>query len=167
MNKKSVLVTSAFLLASFATFGVLDKAPATKADTSPLIQEVNNHEVRIGNAEKNIRDLQTKTNTPPASDTISTDTPTNSPITDNTMATQSEPSTPPTVVSYKEIVIDSGTSDCEYTYSDGSTYTFHWKNTNPEGSWVTDGQGQNGHWVASTNYSGYCDDRALGWPKAN
>lgn len=142
------------------------------AGTSPLVSEVDQHEVRISNAENNIRALQTATNTP--------DNPSNAPVpvVNSTVATGgvtqsnslnsavvADTPEPVTVVAYKEIVIDADTSDCEYTYSDGTTHRFQWKTTNPQGSWVTDGSGNNGHWVKTTSMNGFCSEKALGQVK--
>lgn len=69
------------------------------------------------------------------------------------------------VTAYKEIVIDADNSDCEYTYSDGTTYRFHWKTTNSKGSYITDGNGNNGRWTKTLLYQGDCSDKVIGKPK--
>lgn len=148
---------------------MVQNKPTVGADTSPVVTTLDNHEVRIKNAENNIKDLQVKTNTPASTGNQSV--PVVSTQTSNTSATTfattpvADIPTPVVVTAFREIVIDSDTSDCEYTYSDGTTYQFHWKTTNSQGSWQTDGNGNNGHWMASTTKNGYCDNRALGQAK--
>jgi hypothetical protein len=119
----------------------------------PSDQTLKNHEARIANLESDIRTLLTATRTQPNPNKI--------PV----------PSAPPdtsdiVVTAYQEIVIDDNTSDCEYTYSDGTKKRFHWKTTDVKGSWQTDNAGQNGHWIPVINFRGKCDDSALGLPKS-
>lgn len=145
----------------------------TGADTSPVVTELSNHEARLKNAENNIKDLQAKTNTPDSASNVTV--PQSAVATDSDVtSTGTSVSTPVTpvdnpvvVTAFREVVLDADNSDCEYTYSDGTTYQFHWKTTNPKGSWITDGQGQNGHWEKSIATNGYCSDKALGLPKAS
>jgi len=173
MNKrKAIIITGSIVILGVIGGGVANMAGSKTvgAGTSPLITEVDQHEVRISNAENNIRALQTKTNTPdnPSNAPVPT---VNSSIATNTATSNSvaapvlEVTVPVTVVAYKEIVIDADTSDCEYTYSDGTTYRFPWKTTNPQGAWITDGSGQNGHWQPAINKNGFCDNRAIGMYK--
>lgn len=171
ITKRLVLTT-----ATIVTLGVVGGAAAmatnptkTQAGTAPIVTEVDNHEVRISNLEGNVKVLQTKTATPDAPTTVSV--PVVNATTTSTVPATSTPTeplpvvTPITVTAYREIVIDTDTSDCEYTYSDGTTYRFHWKTSDPKGSWQTDGQGYNGQWVKSTLTNGFCDKRAIGIAK--
>lgn len=147
------------------------------ADTSPLVTEVdqqndklNNHEARISNLETDTRTLQANTNTQPSTNKVAVPTVRSANTTSNASQTASLPAetvAPVTVTAFREIVIDADTSDCEYTYSDGSTSVFHWKTSNPQGSWVTDSSGQNGHWVKATHISGICDNKAIGTAKTS
>jgi hypothetical protein len=179
ISKKAGLITGVIVLGLVGGVSAeMVNKPKAGADTSPIVTEIDNHEdrlknheARISNLETDTRTLQTNTNTQPSPNKVDPPvvrdvTPNSSPTSASTTTTTSD--TPAVVVtSYREIVIDADTSDCEYTYSDGTTYQFHWKTTNPHGAWVTDGNGNNGHWQASVNKSGYCDSKALGLPKAN
>lgn len=179
MTKRFIITTTASVLVAGTIAGIVatsNNPSKTGADTSPVVQQLSNHEARIKNAESNIKDLQAKTGTPTSSSQVdvpvapsSTDLAAATAPTTSTSATSADtPSAPatPTVVSYREIPLDADNSDCEYTYSDNTTYRFAWKRTNEQGAWVTDGAGQNGHWVKSTQTNGYCDDKAIGRPKA-
>lgn len=71
-----------------------------------------------------------------------------------------------TVTAYQRIQIAvNGDTDCRFTYSDGTTFQWHWQTVNEHGSWVTDSSGNNGHWVASTTESGVCDQSTIGKAK--
>lgn len=177
MQKRFVTIPAAAVLVAGTIVGIVanNNPPTTGADTSPVVQTLTNHEVRIRNAENNIKALQGATSTPDSPNNATV--PASSPVTDGnvsqgivspTAASTSTPSAAPsvTVTAFKEIVLDADTSDCVYTYSDGTTYQFHWKTSNPQGSWMTDGVGQNGHWVKTVQTSGYCDQRAIGQQKS-
>lgn len=70
---------------------------------------------------------------------------------------------PPTVTTVTQIPVgDAGDVDCEYVYSDGTTYQWHWRTVKQQGSWVTDSSGNNGHWLPSTSESGTCDQSTVG-----
>lgn len=169
MNKRKAIIITGSVLLLGVTGGVAANMAGNKtvgAGTSPLVTQVDNHETRISNAENNIRTLQTATNTPdnPSNAPVPT---VNSPIvgstTSNSVSTPVlETTVPVTVTGYREIIIDPDTSDCEYTYSDGTTYRFPWKSTNPQGAWIMDGGGQNGHWQPAISKAGFCDNRAIG-----
>ena len=121
-----------------------------------------------------------KTTTVPVQTTPTTTTPTVSPKATKAPAsnpsaqpTAALPSTQPTatsavtIVAYKQIPIDNlGDIDCEYTYSDGTTYTWQWQTVNPKGSWTTNSMGQDGHYTATTVDSGFCDQNVIGKPKS-
>jgi hypothetical protein len=181
MNKRFI-ITAGISLATLGTLGgtALMATPSkTAAVDSPIVQTVNtqstklaNHEARIKNAESNIRDLQIKTGTPISQQAVvvpADDSGTIAPVSSSSAvvpdAAPVETAPAVTVTAYKEIVLDADNSDCEYTYSDGSKSVFRWKTTNPQGSWQTDGQGNNGHWVKSVSYHNFCDDKALGLVK--
>lgn len=175
LSKRTLIIASTVLtlgVTGGATYMAITPTPKTGADTSPIVTQIDNHETRIKNLEGNVTVLQTKTGTAPAA--------TNTPVPVVTAPVVSSPTTtttpvdtvptatvaPVVVTAYKEIVIDADTSDCQYTYSDGSTYVFHWKTRGPD-SWVTDGNGDNGHSVKSINHNGYCDKNAIGIQKIN
>lgn len=103
----------------------------------------------------------TQSGTTPTSSTAESST-----IDSGSATTNGTSTNPITVSSYRQIDEDSGNIDCEYTYSDGTTYQFHWQVINPQGSWQTNGQGQDGHWVATTTTSGVCDDSVIGQSKS-
>lgn len=147
----------------------LSNQPKTNADTSPLVSQVDNntkelanHDARITNSENDIKDLQNNTNTPPSTNKVTVPiVPTPSPTPDP-VSTQTPNPIPVTITAFQEIVIDPDTSDCEYTYSDGTTYQFHWKVSNLQGAWATDSFGNNGHYVKTTQYNNKCDNSVIG-----
>ncbi len=172
MNRKLLIATAVIVIGLTGGIISASQSETTGATESPLVTEVSNHEAelknheaRISNTENNVKDLQNKTDTPPSTNTVEVPVyvPAQVPPTDPTPA----PPVPVTVTAYREVVINPDTSDCEYTYSDGTTYQFSWKTSDPQGSWQTDGTGQNGHWAKTTNTSGYCDNRAIGLPRVN
>lgn len=70
---------------------------------------------------------------------------------------------PVVVTSFREVVIDEQNSDCEYTYSDGSTSSFHWKSWDPQAvQTMVNGQLQ---FFGASKYTGICDATAIGLPK--
>jgi hypothetical protein len=159
-----VLLTSATVVT--ATVG--NPKPTSATEVTPLVTEVNqhaaqldNHEARIGNAENNIKDLQAKTNTAPSVSNQAVPAPVSTP-------TATSAPTPITVASFTQIPLDNtGNIDCSYIYSDGTTYQWHWQTVTPQGTWVTDGVGQNGHWVASTQTNNNCSKVVIGTVKTN
>ncbi len=170
MKKKIIFISVIVVLGLIAGISLVSKPQNAKAVDSPLTTQVDqqnkelaNHEARITNTENNVQDLQANTNTAPSK-------------TQMTVPSTAEPSTPApavaptpvTVVSYRAIPVGEST-DCEYTYSDGTTYQFHWKVVTHGSAWVTDGNGQNGHSVSTTNtnISGKCDSSVVGQEKVN
>lgn len=137
----------------------------TGADTSPITGTLSNHETRIKNAENNIKVLQSATGTTDSPDntTITPPVASGSAQTNNVSFDEITTATV-TVASYREIPVSNG-RDCEYTYTDGTTYRFNWERTNPQGSWVTNGDGTGGHWVATVQREGKCDDSVIGSTK--
>lgn len=112
-------------------------------------EQLDNHEARITNVEADVADLQTNTNTAPSVQRVEVPVPV-APV--PTPEPTPEP-VPVTVVSYRQIP-DGENTDCEYAYSDGTTYTWDWKTVEwNQGSKIT-------------RSSGYCDDRAIGKAKA-
>lgn len=133
-----------------------DKASTT--ETTPLVQQVerqeevlDNHEARITNVESDVSDLQTNTGTAPSIQRVEVPVVTTEPV--QSLEPVAEPE-PVTVVSYRQIPVE-GTedTDCEYTYSDGTTYRWNWKTVTWDNSFK------------KTNITGYCDDTALGKEK--
>lgn len=166
LNKKIALVTGVVVLGSIGGVSAsMANQPKTGADTSPIVTEVDNHEdrlknheARISNLETNQRVLQTNTNTQSSPNTVAVPTVRDVTASTTTSTATAAPSvdTPAvTVTAYKEIPLDADNSDCEYTYSDGTTYRFHWKTVAHTGS---------GEKAIQT--SGFCDDRALGQSKS-
>lgn len=125
-------------------------------------------------AQKPISSTQTSTETPvsPSDQTtvVSATPPTLSPATSTNTTTTQQTTTgtaPATVTAYEKISIpDSEDIDCKLTYSDGTTYQWHWLTINEQGSWVTDASGNNGHWVKTTNTANLCDDSVIGKQKS-
>lgn len=160
------LIIGGSVIALGAVTGVvaLNSPSQTGATDIPPIQqqvdnqqkELDNHDARITNNENDIKSLQGATNTAPSSNNVAVPTVTPAPT-----------PVPITVTAYEKIVLDANSTDCEYTYSDGTTFQWHWQTTDPHGSWVTDGVGQNGHWVPSVDTTGVCDQSAVGSTKTN
>ena len=171
--KKIIIAVATLSVIGGFTSSALN-APTTEAtDEPPIVKEVErqgevleNHEGRITNAENDVKALQDNTSTAPATERVVVKEVLTQPTQPTqTQIAQPEQPAPIVVVAYEQIPTGE-TADCKYTYSDGTTYQWNWKTINPQGSWVTDGVGQNGHWVTTTNTSNYCDQRAIGLPKA-
>ena len=127
MKKKLLLITPVMLLATIGVATALSNPEPTKATDSPLVQQVDNHEARITNTENDVEDLQTKTNTPPSTTRV------NVPSVTTSVSTPTEPTVPPPsvlVVAYEKIPVNDTDIDCQLTYSDGTTYKWHWKTYN-------------------------------------
>lgn len=80
-------------------------------------------------------------------------------------------STTATVVSFKEVPVANtqnkdGTqilnTDCQITYSNGTTFSWLWQTYNPEGSWTENSFGQDGHYTSGTATLGKCDSSLIG-----
>lgn len=135
IRKKTLIITGAILaFATTAGAGALILPQTSGADTpSPIVQQVNhntdqlaNHEARITNTENNVKDLQTKTNTPPSN--------TNTVVHDVTVPAAPMPVTDPTptpppapmpVTVAKSGYLGPGTiigheGDCLLFYTDGT-----------------------------------------------
>lgn len=168
-SKRVVLaIVASTLVATAGVSAYTVNQTSTASEETPIVKEVNrqgeqldNHEGRITNAESDIGALQQNTGTAPSTTRVEV-SPTPAPSTQI-----SAPVAKPTVVSYSKIVIDTNNTDCKYAYSDGTVYQWRWQTINPQGSWVTDGNGNNGHWVATTNTTGNCSATAIGGPKVN
>lgn len=175
MKKKLALVTGVVTLALVGAVVAATQPDSTGATDSPIVDQVNrqeqelaNHDARITNTENDVKDLQGNTNTAPSTVRVEVpakpaslaNTPASNPGTQSTPAESGEPN-PVTVTAYEKIP-DGNDIICKLTYSDGSTSQRKWQTTNPQGAWIEDGQGQNGHWQATTTTSGNCDDTLLG-----
>ncbi len=162
----SVVVVSGLAL-SIKSAGNND--PKATAVDSPIVQQLENHEQRLGAAEGNIKSLQDNTTvsaTPPSTQTNSDNS--NVIVSPAVPSVITEPKPSPVfVTNFEQIPVDENNTDCKYTYSDGTFYTFRWKVINPQGAWVTDGFGQNGHWSKTTSISGTCNNESLGQQKPN
>lgn len=166
--KKTAIITFVTILALAGGVFALNNPQPTKAVDSPLVTQVDNqgkqlanHEARISNTENDVKDLQTNTNTAPSSNRTA--------VPD--AAPQPTPQTPvlppaPITVSAFEIIPSGPNSDCKLTYTDGTTYQWNWKVINAQGAWQTDGNGQNGHWVQTTQINGQCDQSVIGREKS-
>lgn len=155
LNKKTVTILLILSVAAGVGVSALTTSQPTGAsDEPPIVKEVhhqrevlNNHEARITNTEGDVRDLQNKTQTPPSVTRVEVPVVSPAPV--------PEP-TPPlvTITAYREIVLDPDTSDCEYTYSDGTTYRWLWKTTSND---------QFGN--KNVYKTGYCNSNMIGEPK--
>lgn len=112
-------------------------------------QVLDNHEDRITNSERDIEDLQTHTSTPQSGERVVVRE-----VTTAKPEPKEEPEPAPqpvVVVSYRQILLENSEDvDCEYTYSDNTTYRWHWKT-------VEYNQG-----TKLTHASGFCDQHAIG-----
>lgn len=169
-NKKIVVAVVASTLIATAGVSAVAVNQATGADSEPpIVQEVHqqgeqleNHEARITNAENDISDLQENTNTAPSTNRVEV------PVVSSTPSSNPDPEPTPapvTVVSFQQIGVGGGDYDCKYTYSDGTTHRWLWKDYTEQGSWVTDSNGNNGHWVGTTRTVGNCTANAVGTVK--
>lgn len=151
MKKKAIIISSILIAGSVIEVTALQAPQSGGAVDSPLIQEVdhqgqvlNNHEARITNTENNVKDIQSKTSTPPSTTQVSIPQTTATPTTP-VVASQV------TIISFEVIPISgSEDQDCKYVYTDGSTKQFAWQRT-------IYNQG-----TKITQTSGYCDGRVIG-----
>lgn len=160
--KRSIVVSSIALttLVTGVVYANLNPSEASTTEVPPIVQQVerheselDNHEARITNVEADVSDLQANTNTAPSVQRVEVPvvvTPEPEPVAEPTP----EPE-PVTVVSYRQIPLDEeGNADCEYTYSDGTTYRWRWKRTYMDGN------------TKITNTSGLCDSSVIGTKKS-
>ena len=112
-------------------------------------EQLANHDDRIKNTEKDVSDVQDSTKTPPSPDKV--------PVREVTTPapTSTEPLPVAKVISFKEVPVNDSRTDCEYTYSDGSTEKFVWKQSTVNAD---------GHAVMLTSNQP-CSNYALGTPK--
>lgn len=166
LTAKNGLIAAAVIAVSVAGVAAVNNpTPVTATDTTPTeqqvdknTQELSNHESRITNSENDIKALQDNTGTSPSSNDTSVSAPAVAPVTSPVAIT---------VASYEKIDLGNQNIDCKYTYTDGTTYQWHWQTWNPQASWETDSMGQNGHWVGGIETHNECSDIALGAPKLN
>lgn len=143
---KKLIATLAIITATVVPVTVAANLASQKTGATeepPIIQEIrhqgeviDNHEDRITNTEADVADLQANTNTPPSQTRtvvreVQTPAPTE-PVTVPAPDPTPEPApVPVTVVAYLQIPTGEGymneNMDCEYTYSDGTTYRWLWR----------------------------------------
>lgn len=165
MNKRLITPFAAVLVVGLVVGGATwGRTLAT--EKPPIVQEVehqgevlDNHEDRITNNEADIEDLQSTTNTPPSPGRtvvreVITPSPTQPIYTEPTPEPEPEPVI--VVTAFRQIPVNEGYNnenvDCELTYSDNTTYRWHWKT-------VTYNQ------TKITNTSGTCDAQVIGAKK--
>jgi hypothetical protein len=163
MKKRTALAITGITLLSGLIIGgmTLNKSKAT--DIPPLVTEVqhqgevlNNHETRIKNTENDVKDLQSKTSTPPSTNNstptqVITQSPSQPIYTSPTPTPTPDPTPAPIVVTaFEQIPVGDSEIDCKLTYSDGSSATKVWQ------TWEYN-QG-----TKITHSSGYCDQRSIG-----
>lgn len=162
-KKITLAAAGAIVVGVLGGVAAMNNPAPTKATDSPLVQQVDsqskeldNHEARITNTENDVKDLQNKTGTPPTSNKVN--------VPPVTAPAQTQQTTPQTIIvaSFEQIDEGGGNMDCKFTYSDGTTYQWHWKTVNPQGSWQTDSFGQNGHWTESMQTTGSCASQDIG-----
>lgn len=168
MKKKVLIAFAGFTLLSGLVIGGITWNSSKAEDVPPIVTEVqhqgeelNNHEVRITNTENDVKDLQTKTSTPPStSNTTPPQVVTQSPTQPIYTAPAPTPSptptptpTPITVTAFEQIPVGDSEIDCKLTYSDGTMFTFVWQ------TWDYN-QG-----TKITNTTNYCDSSVIGKTK--
>lgn len=131
--KVTGLVAGVVVAGTVIGVAALNSPDKTDATDSPLVTQVdqqekklNNHEARITNTENDVKDLQNKTNTSPSTVRVEVPASQSSPA-PTPSAPVSDAKTPIKVVSYRQIPLDNGDIDCEYTYADGTKYRWNWK----------------------------------------
>ena len=170
MKKKLVIAISSLAVVSGVIIGGMtvtrgSATTPTPPDLTPQIQaqqtQLNNHEARITNTESDVKDLQSNTKTAPS--TVKADvpvaevTPSIEPapqVVSTPIVVEQVKPTPVTVTAYEKIpVADSENVDCKFTYSDGTTYQWHWLTVEyNQGSRITRSIGK-------------CDSSTIGYPK--
>ncbi len=142
-NNKTMLagIAALGLTATLTAVSFIPRGANGEFDLTALQQQVQdntdqlkNHEARISNTEKDVRDLQSNTNTPPASDKtsvppVTSSTPTGTGQTPNTPPAGSTQPTTPVLVSTRKTVVENGSIGgagapyydvvCFYTYDSG------------------------------------------------
>lgn len=133
--KRNLLVASIILTSlSVGIVRAVQQPETTGAQTSPIVQQVDhntqqleNHEGRITNTENDVKDLQTKTNTPPSASRTTikevTTPSANAPISESPPASASPAPIAITVVRSGYLApgtIPGHEGDCLLYYSDGS-----------------------------------------------
>lgn len=156
-TKKLIIAAVTLSVIGGYTSSALNSQTIEATDEPPIVKEVErhgqileNHEGRITNAESDIKAVQENTGTAPAKDRVV--------VKEVPVSQPSEPSPAPepqpvTITAFREVVIDADTSDCEYTYSDGTTHTWRWKTT------VTSESQKNVYWT------GVCNQNMIGEAK--
>lgn len=155
--RKAIIVPAIALttLVTGVVYANLNPSEASTTEVTPIVQQVerheselDNHEARLTNVEADVSDLQQNTNTPPSVQRVEVPV-----VVPQTPAPEPTPEpTPVTVVSYREIP-DGENTDCELTYSDGTTYRWDWET-------ITWNQG-----TKFTHRNGVCDNSVIGKPK--
>lgn len=154
MKKTLIYSTGAILLTSISSAILSSAQPSVAQDNTPQIlmhhqEQLDNHEARITNAESDITGLQQNTNTQPSSDRQPIPVVSPAPA-EPTTDPQPEPE-PVVVTSYRQIPVENSEDvDCELSYSDGTTYRWHWQR-------VEYNQG-----TKITHTSDKCDDSVIG-----
>jgi hypothetical protein len=125
LSTKQKIISAGVLVALVGVGGAaaLNAPQSTGADTSPLVQEVDrqgqeldNHEARITNTESDVKDLQNKTATSPATTRVVVPSANTTPT---ATSTNSAPA-PVTVTKSSYSFNTDGESFCNLTYSDGT-----------------------------------------------
>ncbi len=141
------------------TKGQADNVPPIVQEVTHQGEVLENHEARITNTENDVKDLQTNTQTAPSPTRVVvnevTTPPASQPLyTEPVTQPTPEPAPPVVVTSYRKIVVDEYQTDCELTYSDGTTYRWAWETTEYN-------QG-----TKITHHSDICDDSIIGSRKS-
>lgn len=89
-------------------------------------QVLDNHEARLNNNERDISELQDNTNTSPSTQRVEVPVVVERNDPDPEPLPEPEPH-PITVISYRQVPLEGSENiDCEYKYSDNTTYQWHW-----------------------------------------
>lgn len=156
------------VLVSAVIVGVMQADKGDATTEPPIVTEVtrhgevlDNHEDRLTNVESDVKVLQENTNTPQSTNKVAvrevrTQAP-SEPIHSPTAQSSAVAEAPPpkvTIVSYQQITVDANTTDCEITYSDGTTKRWTWRKT-----WMNQGTLQG-------TEDGRCDPSLIGEEKS-
>lgn len=115
-------------------------------------ETLDNHEDRITNTEKDVKEVQENTGTQPSTEKVVVrEVVTQAPV------PTPEPPKPVTVVAF-EVIPVADYFNCKHTYSDGTDKVFKWK-------WFGTTTTEQGQVFKTTSTSGYCDEKAIGLEK--
>lgn len=157
--KKLIIGSAVLLTLATATSLALTQPSNLMAESDLPIkvqhqqEQLDNHEARITNTENDVTGLQNKTSTPPSVQRVEVPVVQPAPVSQPSPTPPEPEPTPVTVTSYEQIPVENSEDvDCKYTYSDGTTYQWHWKTVEY-------------NQVRIVHTTGKCDQSAIGTEK--